>query len=76
MSYSFHIGMAVSVRCGACRSEETLQHILCDCPGNNNKRQSLASALAHLDNGPMSSEAILKMSSREDIAAEGDEGTT
>uniref|UniRef100_L7M1K8 Putative tick transposon n=1 Tax=Rhipicephalus pulchellus TaxID=72859 RepID=L7M1K8_RHIPC len=58
-SYSFRIGMADSALCDVCRCEETLRHILCDCPVYNVQRQSLASFLEHLDNSQMSVESIL-----------------
>ncbi|XP_054918846.2 superkiller complex protein 2 isoform X2 [Dermacentor andersoni] len=53
-SYSFRIGMADNALCNACLCEETLEHILCDCPEYNVQRQSLAFVLAHLDNRPLS----------------------
>lgn len=59
-SYSFLIGMADSPLCDTCRCEETLQHIICDCPRYDIQRQSLASALAHLDLRRMSVDVILE----------------
>lgn len=50
MSFSFRIGMADNPFCGNCGSGEILQLVFCDCPRCNGQRQSLAVALARLDN--------------------------
>uniref|UniRef100_A0A131Z0Q1 Tick transposon n=1 Tax=Rhipicephalus appendiculatus TaxID=34631 RepID=A0A131Z0Q1_RHIAP len=63
-SYSFRIGMADDALCDACRCEETLRHILCDCPLYDVQRQSLASVLADRDNRQMSVESILECRSQ------------
>lgn len=59
-SYSFRIGMADNALCDACGTEETLQHIFCDCPCYAAQRRSLIFALARLHNRPLTLETILQ----------------
>lgn len=59
-SFSFRIQMADNPFCDNCGSEETLQHIFCDCPRYNAQRKSLAVALARIDPRPMTAETILE----------------
>ncbi|KAH8036594.1 hypothetical protein HPB51_002132 [Rhipicephalus microplus] len=53
------LGMADNALCDACHCEETLHHILCDCPLYKIQRQSPASAFASIDNSQMSVDTIL-----------------
>uniref|UniRef100_L7LZE3 Putative tick transposon n=1 Tax=Rhipicephalus pulchellus TaxID=72859 RepID=L7LZE3_RHIPC len=59
-SYSFRIGMADNALCDVCGTEETLQHIFCDCPRYAVQRRSLSSALARLDSRTMTLETVLQ----------------
>ncbi|XP_070384470.1 uncharacterized protein, partial [Dermacentor albipictus] len=58
-SYSFRIGMADSPACDTCGCEETIAHLLCDCPRYNVQRKVLVTVLEKLDNRPFTEEKVL-----------------
>lgn len=58
-AYSFRIGMADSPACDNCGCEETIKHLLCDCPRYNVARKVLATALEKLDDRPFSEDKVL-----------------
>lgn len=58
-AYAFCIGMADSAACDHCSNEESIVHILCDCPQYSAQRHSLTNAFNQLDDRPLSEEKIL-----------------
>lgn len=59
-AYAFRIGMADTAACDHCGHEESIGHILSDCPRYSVERQSLRHALNKLDDQPLSEEGILR----------------
>ena len=67
-AYAFRIGMADTTACEHCGDEETIRHVLCDCPEYSTQRQSLCHAFNKLDDQPLSEERLLRH--RPDIASQ------
>uniref|UniRef100_L7LY72 ribonuclease H n=1 Tax=Rhipicephalus pulchellus TaxID=72859 RepID=L7LY72_RHIPC len=58
-AYSFRIGMASSPTCDNCSCEETIAHLLCECPRFKAPRKELSKVFDRLDNRPLSEEKVL-----------------
>ena len=58
-AYSYLLGMANNSTCNHCSCEETISHLLCECPRFSAPRQELSNALDKLDNRPMSEQRVL-----------------
>uniref|UniRef100_L7LZN4 ribonuclease H n=1 Tax=Rhipicephalus pulchellus TaxID=72859 RepID=L7LZN4_RHIPC len=59
-AFACRIGWADSAACEHCGTDETIQHVLCECPQYSSQRQSLAAVLARLDDQPLSEKSILE----------------
>uniref|UniRef100_L7M042 Putative tick transposon n=1 Tax=Rhipicephalus pulchellus TaxID=72859 RepID=L7M042_RHIPC len=59
-AYAFRIGMADTAACEHCGNEETIRHVLCDCPKYTTQRQCLCQAFNKLDDEPLSEERLLR----------------
>lgn len=54
--FAFRIKMDKNAAFHDCGHPETFENVLCDCPRYSVHRQSLATALARVDGGPLSEE--------------------
>lgn len=59
-AFACRIGMRDSATCDHCDNDETIEHILCQCPQYSSQRQSLSAVFARLDDQPFSEQSILE----------------